>query len=32
VSGFDLGRAARALFGNPADNVFMVKVNSWLGL
>lgn len=29
---FDLGRDMGALFDAPADNVFMVKVNYWLGL
>jgi hypothetical protein len=29
---FDLGRDIGALFDAPADNVFMVKVNYWLGL
>jgi hypothetical protein len=29
---FDLGRDLDALWGVPADNVFMVKVNYWLGL
>jgi len=29
---FDLGRDAGALFGAPANNRFIVKVNYWLGL
>ena len=29
---FDFGRDLGALFDAPADNVFMVKVNYWLGL
>jgi hypothetical protein len=29
---FDLGRDAQALFGLPADDRFIVKVNYWLGL
>ncbi len=29
---FDFGRDVGALFDAPADNVFMVKVNYWLGL
>jgi len=32
VGNFDLGRDAGALFGLPADNRFIVKVNYWLGL
>jgi poly-gamma-glutamate capsule biosynthesis protein CapA/YwtB (metallophosphatase superfamily) len=29
---FDFGRDAEALWGIPANNVFIVKVNYWLGL
>ena len=29
---FDVGRDVDALFSAPAENVFMVKVNLWLGL
>ncbi len=29
---FDFGRDVGALFDAPADNVFMIKVNYWLGL
>jgi hypothetical protein len=29
---FDLGRDTNALFGLPADNRFIVKMNYWLGL
>lgn len=29
---FDFGRDLGALFDAPADNVFMIKVNYWLGL
>jgi hypothetical protein len=29
---FDLGRDTGALFGLPADNRFIVKMNYWLGL
>jgi hypothetical protein len=29
---FDLGRDAGGLFGAPADNVFVVKLNYWLNL
>ncbi len=32
VGGFDFGRDAGALFDAPADDVFMIKVNYWLGL
>ena len=32
VGDFDLGRDASALFGAPADDRFIVKVNYWLGL
>lgn len=32
VGDFDLGRDAHALFGAPADNRFIVKMNYWLGL
>ncbi len=32
VGNFDLGRDLDALFSAPADNVFMIKVNLWLGL
>jgi hypothetical protein len=32
VGDFDFGRDADALFGAPADNRFIVKVNYWFGL
>jgi hypothetical protein len=32
VGDFDFGRDASALFGAPADNRFIVKMNYWLGL
>jgi hypothetical protein len=32
VGDFDLGRDVNALFGAPADNRFIVKLNYWLGL
>jgi len=32
VCDFDFGRDAGALFGAPADNRFIVKVNWWLGM
>jgi Domain of unknown function (DUF5916)/Carbohydrate family 9 binding domain-like len=32
VGDFDFGRDAGALFGAPADNRFIVKVNWWLGM
>ena len=32
VGRFDLGRDARDMFGAPADDVLMIKVNYWLGL
>jgi hypothetical protein len=32
VGDFDVGRDLAALWDQPADNVFMIKVNYWLGL
>ncbi|MEX2465582.1 MAG: DUF5916 domain-containing protein [Gemmatimonadota bacterium] len=32
VGDFDFGRDTNALFGLPADNRFIVKINYWLGL
>lgn len=32
VGDFDFGRDSDALFGLPADNVFIIKANFWLGL
>ena len=32
VGDFDLSRDLNALFGAPAENIFIVKVNYWLGI
>jgi hypothetical protein len=32
VGNFDFGRDVNGLFGAPADDRFIIKVNYWLGL
>lgn len=32
VGALDVGRDARAVFSGPAENIFLIKVNYWLGL
>ncbi|NIM51889.1 MAG: hypothetical protein GTN78_05305 [Gemmatimonadales bacterium] len=32
VGDFDFGRDVRALFDAPAENIFLLKINYWLGL
>ncbi len=30
IGGFDLSRDVADMFGTPADNIFVIKVNYWL--
>jgi hypothetical protein len=32
VGDMDFGRDMRSLFEGPADNIFLVKINYWIGL
>ncbi len=32
LGNFDFGRDIRALFDTPTENIFLLKINYWIGL